>query len=122
MKIAEFRKIIQERIKCYDEYTFGVEQCWKKEIEVLTEDIPSTIEFFKNECTEDEFSWISEIIDDIVEIAPNRELLDSYKSLMEKFPKECFKYNIAGSISEAETILDSFEEQKSAYLLVNLKP
>ena len=36
---------------------------------ILSEDIPSTIEFLKTECAADEFSWISEVIDDVVDKA-----------------------------------------------------
>ncbi len=105
MRIEEFRKVIHEREQCHDEWAYGVEQCWKKEIEILTEDISSTIDFLKKDCTADEFSWISEVIDDVVEIAPSKELVQCYKELMVKFPEECSKYNIAGSIESAEAIL-----------------
>ena len=65
MRIEEFRKVIKERIECPDEWDYGVERCWKKEIEILSEDIPSTIEFLMTECTADEYSWISEVIEDL---------------------------------------------------------
>ncbi|WP_216361344.1 hypothetical protein [Gardnerella vaginalis] len=47
----------------HDEYDYGVEMCNKEEIQILSEDIQSTIEYLKNDCTADEFVWISEIID-----------------------------------------------------------
>lgn len=106
MKIEEFRKVIEERIQCPDEWAYGVERCWKREIEILSEDIPSTIEFLLTECTADEYSWISEVIDDLAAKTQNRELIICYKSLMEKFPEECKRYNIAGSIEYAEAELN----------------
>ena len=75
--------------------------CQKKEIELLTEDIPTTIDFLRNECTADEYSWISEVIDDVVNLVPSKEFVQCYKDLMIKFPEECTKYNIAGSIENA---------------------
>lgn len=35
----------------------------------------------------------------------SKELVQCYKDLMIKFPEECVKYNIAGSIASAEAIL-----------------
>lgn len=106
MRIDEFRKVIHEREMCHDEWAYGIEQCWKKEIEILSEDIPSTIEFLKTECTADEYSWISEVIDDVVDKVPSKELVQCYKDIMSKFPEECQKYNIKGVIEICENILE----------------
>lgn len=105
MDIIKFRDVIKKREETDDEWDYGIEQCWKKEIEILLEDIPSTIEFLKNECTSDEYSWISEVIDDVVDINPSKELVECYKSLMSKFPEECEKYNIAGVIEICENLI-----------------
>ena len=110
MKVDEFRRVIQERIRCHNEWTYGIEKCWKEEIEILTEDIAGTIEFLRNECTADEYSWISEVIEDVVELVPNKELVRVYKNLMSKYPEESARYNIHDSIEQLETILE-WEEQ-----------
>ncbi len=110
MNIDKFRKVIQERIRIstdtQDEWAYGIEQCWKQEIEILSEDVDSTIIFLKEECTDDEYSWISEVIDDLAEKTKRKELIQCYKSLMDKFPEECKKYNIIGSIEFAEAALE----------------
>ena len=49
MDINSFREVIKQREETDNEWDYGIEQCWKKEIEILSEDIPSTIEFLKNE-------------------------------------------------------------------------
>lgn len=105
MDIIKFREVIKQREETDDEWTWGVEQCWKQEIELLAEDIQSTIDFLKNQCTADEYSWISEVLDDVVDLVPNKEFVQCYKELMSKFPEECVKYNIIGSIESAEAIL-----------------
>ena len=94
MDINSFREVIKQREETDNEWDYGIEQCWKKEIEILSEDIPSTIEFLKNECTADEYSWISEVIDAVVDKVPSKELVQCYTELMAKFPEECQKYNI----------------------------
>lgn len=106
MDVEKFRKVIKQREETDDEWSYGVEQCWKQEIALITEDIPGTIEFLKNDCTAEEFSWLSEILDDIVEIAPSREFVQCYRNLMDKFPVECVKYNIKGSIEIVEKMFD----------------
>ena len=110
MNIEKFREVIKERNRiaseCCDEWTFGIELCWKQEIQILSEDIPSTISFLQNDCTAEEYSWISEIIDDLAECTKSRDIVKTYKSLMVKFPHECGIYNISDSIRFAENILN----------------
>ena len=109
MNVSEFREIIKyleyvndiSQGNWYDE----IERCWKKEIEILSKNIEGTINFLKYECTSDEYSWISEIIDDLIEVTKSKELLDCYKELMSKFPEECKIYNIKESIEYAEEYL-----------------
>jgi len=110
MDINSFREVIKQREETDNEWDYGIEQCWKKEIEILSEDITSTIEFLKNECTADEYSWISEVIDDIIDKNPNRELVECYKSLKVKFCEEYEKYYIAEVIESCENILKWEEE------------
>ncbi len=110
MDVNKFREIIKQREETDDEWDYGLEQCWKKEIEILSEDIQSTIEFLKNECTADEYSWISEVLDDVIDKNPSKELVECYKSLMKKFPEECDKYNISGVVEICENILKWEEE------------
>lgn len=109
MNIKKFREIINQRehveeISC-GEWADGIEECQKQLIELLSEDISSTIDFLNNECNAAEYSWISEVLEDIIERNPCDELLQCYKALMSKFPEECETYNIIGCIESAEAIL-----------------
>lgn len=109
MRINDFHEIIKRRayveeISC-GEWEDGINECRKKEVEILSEDVMSTIEFLKKECTADEYIWISEIIDDLATKTQSRELIDVYKNLMSKFPEECSKFNISGSLEYAEAAL-----------------
>ena len=83
-------------------------KCWREEVAVLTEDVKGTIDYLNSECTEDEYSWISEIIEELVEITKSKELLDSYKGLMQKYPKASREYNIASFVESAEACLQRF--------------
>lgn len=72
---------------------------------VEKENVNATISFLQNECTAEEFSWISEIIDNLAEQTRSRELVQAYKNLIDKFPEECKESNILESIKFAENVL-----------------
>lgn len=110
MNIELFRKIIQKREHVDEisqgEWSDGIEECCKQEIAILSENISETIAFLKSECTASEFSWISEIIEDLAAKTQSRELVEAYKTLMTKYPEECEIYSIDGCIQFAEWTLD----------------
>ena len=110
MDVQKFKEVIRRHKETHDEYDYGVEMCNKEEIQILAEDIPSTIEYLKNDCTADEFVWISEIIDDLAEKTRNRELMECYKSLMGKFPEESKRYHVDFCIECAEDFLEDTVE------------
>ncbi len=109
MNIKKFREIIANRINIdvlsHGEWIDGIEDCWKKEIEILTEDVTSTMDFLENNCTADEYGWVSEVLDEVVEKTQSKEFLDCYKKLLSKFPEENAKYKIEAAIEDAEEIL-----------------
>ncbi|EPI47127.1 hypothetical protein HMPREF1583_00623 [Gardnerella vaginalis JCP8151B] len=106
MDVQKFREVLKKRDETHDEYDYGLEICWKEEVEILSEDIPSTIEYLQSECTADEFVWISEIIEDLAEKTRSRELVECYKSLMAKFPEEAKRYHVDFCIECAEDFLE----------------
>ena len=114
MDVQKIREVIRRRNETHDEYDYGVEMCDKEEIQILSEDIPSTIEYLKNDCTADEFVWISEIIDDLAEKTRNRELMECYKSLMGKFPEESKRYHVDFCIECAEDFLEDTVEDSDS--------
>ena len=105
MDVQKFREVLKRRDETHSEYTYGLEMCWKEEVEILSEDILSTIEYLQNQCTADEFVWISEIIDDLAEKTRSRELIECYKKLMDKYPKETKEYYIGFCVECAEAAL-----------------
>lgn len=114
MDVQKFKEVIRRRKETHDEYDYGVEMCNKEEIQILAEDIPSTIEYLKKDCTADEFVWISEIIDDLAEKTRNRELMECYKSLMGKFPEESKRYHVDFCIECAEDFLEDTVEDSDS--------
>lgn len=105
MDIQRLKEAIIERANTNDEYDYGIEQCHKKMLEIISQDPDGTITFLKNECTASEFSWLSEIFDDIAETTNSRGIIDALYYLLEKYPEESETYNIRPFIESAEQCL-----------------
>ena len=106
MDVQKFREVIRRRNETHDEYDYGVEMCWKEEIEILSEDVPSTVAYLKNECTADEFAWICEIIDDLAVKTRSREIVEAYKNLGKKYPDMAKTFSFEFCASYAEEALE----------------
>ena len=107
MDVQKFREVLKKRDETDDEYDYGVEMCTKEEIEILSEDIPSTVAYLKNDCTADEFVWISEIIDDLAVKTKSREIVEAYKNLGEKYPDMAKTFSFEFCASYAEEALEA---------------
>ena len=103
----EIRAAIEERKKTDDEWEYAVEQCWKKEAAILSKDMQQTIAFLDNECTADEFSWLSEIFYEVAEQTQSGEFIACLRRVAEKFPEECKIYNVWSFIQEAASCIDA---------------
>ena len=100
--IDEIKKAIQKRASVNDEWDYGVEQSWKVVLDIISKDMDKTISFFENDCTGDEFAWLSEIFDEIIDIFPEQKIIDILRKTAKKYPEEVEKYNIEYFINEAE--------------------
>ena len=61
-----------------------------------------TIEFIENECTPEQFSWLSEIFDDITRTSKSKDFVEALRHTAEKYPETTKKYNIKYFIDCAE--------------------
>ncbi|MBQ7529859.1 hypothetical protein IJT10_08200 [bacterium] len=105
MITEEIRAAIDKRISTNDEWAYGVEQCYKEEINILSRNIEDTINFLENECTADEFSWLSEVFDDVAQKTQSRKFVSCLNKIANKFSEECKKYRIDRAIQYAEEAL-----------------
>ena len=102
----EIRASISKRASTDDEWDFGVKQCWDEEIAILSRNIEDTIAFLENDCTADEFSWLSEVFDDVAEKTQSRAFVDCLYKVAKKFPDECKEYHIDRVLEFAEGALN----------------
>lgn len=98
------RRVHVEEISQGEDYS-EIEKCWNQLTDTLCEDFDEAMRFLKEDCTEDEFSWISEVLDDVARREGSSKFIYCYKDLMPKFQEECEKYNIHEIVALAERIL-----------------
>lgn len=83
MNVEELKAVVAERIRIgdetQDEWDYGIEQCWKKETEILSRDMAQTINFIENECDDETFCWIGEVFDDVAARTQSKEFVAAIK-------------------------------------------
>lgn len=97
--------IIEER-ESIEEWDYGIEQCHKKLIELFTQNFDRAIEFLDNECTASQFSWLSEVFDEIAEATQSHAFIDALKRLAVKYPEETKEFNLLSFIETAECSIE----------------
>lgn len=107
----EYRRLLKKRIDTHEEALTFREPFIREAIWLFAEDIPAAIDFLRKECTEDEYSWISEIIEDIAAESESVELIQAYADLAVKYPEETKRYNIQSFIDSALAIAESYQDE-----------
>lgn len=100
-----FRLFLNIRPKIFGECYWQLDEYDEEFSTVMSNNLSEALDFIKNDCTADDFSWISEIFDEIAEKTKSKEFIDCIKETAKKFPEECSKYNIQGAIESAEGYL-----------------
>ncbi len=102
----KIRKAIAQRSAVDDEWDYGVKESWKNVLTILSESIEGTISFIEKDCTCDEFSLLSEIYDEIIDVFPDERIISTLRNTAKKYPEETKKYNIDYCIDMAEGHLE----------------
>lgn len=105
MQFVEFREIIKRRSSIDDEWYTEIEKCWQEMTDLFSSDIKKTILFLEI-CTADEFSWFSEIIENVAKRTHSKEFVVALRKAAKKYPEETKQYNIVDFIESAECIVD----------------
>lgn len=93
MQFDEFREIIKKRASVDDEWYSEIEKYWKEMTELFSADLSETIEFL-NVCTADEFSWLSEVFEQVAKKTQSHTFVDCLYRIAKKYPNECAKYHV----------------------------
>lgn len=106
MMTEKLRKAIEKRASTDSEWDYGVQQSWKAALSIIAESFEGIVDFIENDCTADEFSWLSEIYDEIVDIFPTKRIIEALRKTAKKYPEEVKRYNLNYCIDEADGHLD----------------
>ena len=109
MDIVKLRDILSKRINLNPEDPAVIDY-WKQEAAILSENIDDTIYFFRNDCSDEEFYWLSEVFDDIAEKTLSEELLNLWKERLSHLTNAELKNNILTDIEYAEKIINSSKQ------------
>ena len=106
MKIKdEYAKLVAQRENIEHIVDWENEPVIKATIQLFTANLQETIDFLDNDCTADQFSWMSEVFDDISEKLQSWEFIDALRRTAAKFPEETREYNVLSFIETAEGML-----------------
>ncbi|MEY8381492.1 hypothetical protein AAK979_10790 [Ileibacterium valens] len=108
----EYRSLLKKRLETNDEILTYNESFIKDTIRLFSQNIQEAIDFLNNDCTADEYIWISELIDDIAAESKSIRLIQTYASLADKYPKETKDYNIQSFINSAMAIAESWQDDE----------
>ena len=81
-------------------------ECWKAETDILSDNISESIDFILA-SSDDEFYWLSEVFDDLIERTQSHELFTAICQRHERITNLEYKDSIDTDIQYAR---DSFEE------------
>ena len=103
----EVKSIIEKR-KSYDpEDYINIEKSWNELTDKLCENLDESIKYLSNECQYEEFSWISEVFDAVVDKTQSKEFIACLDKVYDKY-KDMDKDHIDLSIEAAKDKLDWF--------------
>ena len=75
-------------------------------IELMARDVKGTIDFLDNDCSEEQFVWLSEVFDEIAQKTRSKDIIDALVRVSKKYPEATEKYNINYFINSAAEYTD----------------
>lgn len=114
------RAIIARRMATVDEADWLVEECWSELTAALARDQEGAERFLLTECTDDELSWIGEVLDELVWATQSPEIIKAYRTAIRLHPQEARKYDLDGNLDTA--IHSRLVDQEEAQRLIAWRP
>lgn len=102
----EFGKLVEKRKAFNGDIDYENDPTIKEMIHLMTKDMNSTLVFLKNECSEEQLIWLSEIADEITISTKSSEFITTLRDLCKKYPEVSAKYNIPYFVESAAEYLD----------------
>lgn len=88
MNVEQLREVIARNIVLDSNDDYGQEKCWKDMIEILTNDMAGTIDFFKKDCTDEEFYWLGSVFEDVALKMQSKEFIKVLRNRLNRVTLE----------------------------------
>ena len=97
----ELNSLILQRKSIEGDVDYENDQVIQDEIQLMIKDINATVSFLENDCTEEQFIWLSEVFDEIAERSKSGEFIAAIRHAAKRFPQAVATYNINYFIDSA---------------------
>ena len=95
-----FHNVIKERVTNPNAFYYA-DPWWEAEIKQFTLDVDTSIQFIREECSDEELWWLAEIFDDLMEATRSVELLNSIRVRVQCVSNAEWKKDIVDSLQTA---------------------
>lgn len=90
MDIKILREVLASYVKLETNEIAVKERYWSKLTDILSADIPATITYFENDCTDEEFYWLSSVFEDVIKKTGSREFIQALKDRLERVTSDTY--------------------------------
>ena len=90
MDIKILREVLASYVQLETNEISVKERYWNKLTDILSADIPSTIDYFENDCTDEEFYWLSSVFEDVTKKTESSEFLQALKDRLERVTPDTY--------------------------------
>ena len=88
-----------------DEWDYVIQLCWDQMTELLSKNIDETVCFLDNECTSEQYAWISDVFDFVAKRTMSKDFVRALYRLSEKYPEETKENRLDLFIEDAARIV-----------------
>lgn len=89
MKFSSLKELVDFRV-IESEENYWIEDYRKVAIAMMSQNISETIEFIDKECNDEEFYWITELLEEVVEKTQSRELISVCRQRLSKVDRNFY--------------------------------
>ena len=82
------------------------ESVWKLEVDAICADLPAAINFILSDCTDEEFQWLSEVFDDVMDRTQSVEFLNCIRQRVQTVENAERKAELLEDITTASEYVD----------------
>ena len=98
----ELNSLLQQREAMIGDIDYETDPTITAIIDLMTRNMDETLAFLKDDCSENQFVWLSEVFDEIAEKSQDKALIETLREVADKYPEATREYNILYFIDSAE--------------------